>query len=220
MGDPSSASDFYNVMRAQWKDGESIVEGMSGRYDSSWFEFWPDHLTPTPTKFYFSGDPVTQSFWSEFNVDNLGQVMQPADRRLTTSSGPFEIASGDTANIHVAVLWARGDNHLHSVTALREVTAAVHSVSDDLYHPNLIARAPTPPPQHVLGFDQNFPNPFSQSTTLRYSLPQAMQVRLAVYDILGRQVELLVDAQQDAGVYLARIELDHLRFTHRMILMW
>ena len=72
----------------------------------------------------------------------------------------------------------------------------------------------------MLGFDQNFPNPFFQSTTLRYGLPQAMQVRLAVYDILGRQVELLVDAQQDAGVYLARIELDHLRFTHRMILMW
>ncbi|MFK7846752.1 MAG: T9SS type A sorting domain-containing protein, partial [Rhodothermales bacterium] len=78
----------------------------------------------------------------------------------------------------------------------------------------------------------NFPNPFTESTTFRYSLPQTMQVRLAVYDMLGREVQVLVEQQQDAGIYtinfeagtlpsgiyLARIELDHLRFTKRMVL--
>ncbi len=45
----------------------------------------------------------------------------------------------------------------------------------------------------------NYPNPFNPATTITYSLPQAEQVRLSIYDVLGREVRRLVDAQQAAG---------------------
>ncbi|MFC1547061.1 T9SS type A sorting domain-containing protein [Candidatus Neomarinimicrobiota bacterium] len=49
--------------------------------------------------------------------------------------------------------------------------------------------------------EQNFPNPFNPVTTLRYSLPEAAQVQLIVYDLLGREIMRLVDQQQRAGAW-------------------
>jgi hypothetical protein len=48
---------------------------------------------------------------------------------------------------------------------------------------------------------QNYPNPFNPSTQLSYSLPQAGQVSLVIYDVLGREVATLADAYQQTGRY-------------------
>ncbi len=49
--------------------------------------------------------------------------------------------------------------------------------------------------------EPNYPNPFNPSTTIGYSLPKSGYARLAVYDLMGRQVEKLVDGAQSAGHY-------------------
>jgi hypothetical protein len=48
---------------------------------------------------------------------------------------------------------------------------------------------------------QNYPNPFNPETTIRFSLPQAGQVRLQIFDILGRQVISLLNEQRAAGYH-------------------
>lgn len=50
----------------------------------------------------------------------------------------------------------------------------------------------------------NYPNPFNPSTVIRYELPSGAKVRLAVYDVLGREVGLLVNEEKSAGVYSVR----------------
>lgn len=51
---------------------------------------------------------------------------------------------------------------------------------------------------------QNYPNPFSTETTIEYRLSRGSHVSLEVFDILGRRVDVLVDAAQYAGSYQIR----------------
>jgi fibronectin type 3 domain-containing protein len=48
---------------------------------------------------------------------------------------------------------------------------------------------------------QNYPNPFNPATTIRFGLPQKSDVRLEIFDILGRQVAILGDEPMEAGYH-------------------
>ena len=48
---------------------------------------------------------------------------------------------------------------------------------------------------------QNYPNPFNPSTQIRFSIPKAEMVKLAVYDILGKEVRTLINENRAAGTY-------------------
>jgi hypothetical protein len=47
--------------------------------------------------------------------------------------------------------------------------------------------------------EQNFPNPFNPSTTITYILEESAMVKLVVFDVSGKEVNILVDQQQPAG---------------------
>lgn len=84
-----------------------------------------------------------------------------------------------------------------------------------------------------LTLHQNHPNPFNPTTRIRYGLHEAGTMRLAVYDILGREVRVLVDGARPAGwheavfdagdlasgMYLLRIEMGGTAVIRRMLLL-
>jgi hypothetical protein len=58
---------------------------------------------------------------------------------------------------------------------------------------------------------QNYPNPFNPSTTIKYSVPsskfvQHKTVYLTIYDILGREIKVLVNKTQKAGNYEVKFD--------------
>lgn len=54
---------------------------------------------------------------------------------------------------------------------------------------------------------QNYPNPFNPSTTIVYTVPEEMPVRLEVFDILGRRLTTLVDAPMNPGRYQVAFDM-------------
>ena len=78
---------------------------------------------------------------------------------------------------------------------------------------------------------QNYPNPFNPSTTINFNLPQASEVRLTVFNMLGQKVASLVNtklasgshsvtwnAQNAAsGIYIYKIEADNFQKSMKMI---
>ena len=85
---------------------------------------------------------------------------------------------------------------------------------------------------------QNYPNPFNPSTVITYDLATDSNVRLDIFDIMGRNVKTLVNEKQiggrhivswdandqfgqavSAGVYLTRLHTGNKVFTQKMILM-
>lgn len=46
---------------------------------------------------------------------------------------------------------------------------------------------------------QNYPNPFNPETKIEYLLPEARQVRLAIYDVLGQEIRTLINDMEEAG---------------------
>ena len=52
----------------------------------------------------------------------------------------------------------------------------------------------------------NYPNPFRQRATIEYRLPAGGHVRLTMYDVLGRELAVLVDERQSAGSHFAKLD--------------
>lgn len=84
----------------------------------------------------------------------------------------------------------------------------------------------------------NYPNPFNPATTISYFLPQSSPVRLAVFNLLGQSVRILVDGEQPAGshsvswdgtdnqgnplasgIYFCRLQANNLFEVNRMLLL-
>ncbi len=113
--------------------------------------------------------------------------LEPGEHRLVNLLDP-----GDTLDITVSPTY--------QITGLslagREV--AVYEFADST------GTGPEDPPATGLLLEQSYPNPFSPTTTIRYSLPAQSHVRLGVYDVAGREVAVLQDGVRAAGAHEVR----------------
>ena len=58
--------------------------------------------------------------------------------------------------------------------------------------------------------EQNYPNPFNPSTTITYQVPKLSLVSLKVYDVLGKEVESLVNEEKYPGRYTVNFNASNL----------
>ena len=99
--------------------------------------------------------------------------------------------------------WIPGDRNTYDVTlqlifhdtlrfseAKSSARFAVTALSD---------QAASAPLEYSL--DQNYPNPFNPTTVVSSQLPVTSDVRLVVYDVLGREMAILVNERRAAGTY-------------------
>jgi hypothetical protein len=111
-GVPAGSVEFYNNMQGLIWDGSPII----------------DPHTNQPTRYAVPGDPVNQTGWHEGRPTGWPGGPGPADRRMLVSSGPFNLAPGDTQEIVYAIHLARGSSHLNSVALLKDQSRILKSL--------------------------------------------------------------------------------------------
>ena len=117
--DPTDGLGTYNFLRGIWRDGTPLTEGGSGYQTGGPVLTW-----------VYPGDPATEQFWSEVNIDGTGLDNPPGDRRNVIASPPFTLAPGEARTFDLAILFAQGADNLDSVAELRTVSDAVQARHD------------------------------------------------------------------------------------------
>jgi len=210
------AERIYNCLQGRWFNGEPMVTSGLG------YGPYEDQSGADTTTIAFPGNPVTSQFWSEENANSEGEPNAPGDRWYSLSSGPFRLESGETVEVVYALPFAQGADRLDSVVQLREAARYLQRAYDlGLFEPERVRLPPAEPPPPTTFALRAFPNPFAASASVELTVADgAGALRLAVYDVLGREVAVLADgvlapgeypfslsgAELSAGVYFVRLE--------------
>lgn len=138
-----------------------------------------------------------------FTIINMGNAAVSATLQLPV----VELALDSTATYYLTDLLA-GDFLSRSAPELAAVnvsvdryTARLFLLTDTLFttavrEPGAISLAP-----QEFTLAQNYPNPFNPSTMIEFSLPRQSRVTLKIYDVLGREIETLIDENKQQGRY-------------------
>src|SRR5690606_25293751 len=79
-------------------------------------------------------------------------------------------------------------------------TNTMYWILTRIYNPVGITQIGSEIPERFT-LEQNYPNPFNPATNIKFSIPKGSFVKLAVYDMLGREVAKLVNSELQAGTY-------------------
>lgn len=192
------------------------------------FEFVPDHTTIT--------DTLGSELIFEFRLKNISAspqtiyILRPVDvlphpdwtSSLCFDEGcfaPFVDSVATTVDFGSSPLQPgeERDFSVHIFTMTQDGSATVVVEAHNLANPaesyahTLTGRtSPVSVEDEVLpgGFSlgQNFPNPFNPSTSVAFTLPQAGDVSLAIYDVTGKKVMEAATGYFEAGTHTLRVD--------------
>ncbi len=188
----------YGVATTQ--DFERVAEQVYGSSLSYFFDEW----------IYGEGFPKYQINWSyESTGNNIYRINLTVDQAIGT------IPTFYTMPVEIQITTAAGDTTLKIFNdeQSQQFTLIVKNKPEFItFDPNnlilknlsMLDTIDLTKPS-TFSLEQNYPNPFNPTTKISYSIPVQAQgyisVKLVVYDLLGRQVAVLVNKKQSAGNY-------------------
>lgn len=156
--------------------------------------FGPINCAQVNPVFVYSGNPSTRIGWLDTTKWDLISYL---------NVGPFKLEAGKPVDIIVAHVVARPENSINAIDNGKQIIQNIVNEYQSNFptltsiDENIIAK----PPVNFVVY-QNYPNPFNSITKIRYSIPEKGKVKIDLYDILGRKIETLVDAEKEIGDYL------------------
>jgi hypothetical protein len=151
-----------------------------------------------------SGSSVVLKWKTLSEIDNLGFEVE----RSLEPSGSFALIPGSFQEGHGTTIEAQDYSFTDPNTEgkryyyrLKQIdrSGAIHY--SDAVQAMVTGVAEQQPLPTVYALEQNYPNPFNPTTGVRYQVPGVSDVKLIVYDLLGKAVATLVNERKAAGTY-------------------
>ncbi len=195
-----------NTVTTPWTFGESDPSGNEGQgtqaleNDATWIHSsFPDDTWDSP-----GGD---------FIVDTLavGEITGTGSYTFKGSEAFIDLVQGwkdsTISNYGIMIL---GEENLSQSTSIRFASVENPEISTipllriyftDLSSGTVTSNESTVSAPATFSLGSNYPNPFNPQTVIPYSLTNSGDVRLAIYNVIGQEVEVLVNAFNIAGDY-------------------
>jgi len=163
------------------------------------------YLPPDSLRFTFQwyhGPESPSSDADRYTMMSLGTLKPDeypnmSDSRCFVSFGPFTIqpfsaSHPDTVRVALAFVSGRDLNHLRDAAVRARTLYSTYLLG--------VPQDESAVPEEF-ALDQNFPNPFNPTTTIRVRIPEEVHVSLDVLDVLGRRVATLISEKLKPGTH-------------------
>ena len=187
---PYRLSEAWNVLQGRNNDGTPLIHP----------------VTEDTVRFTYDGNPAG------FDSNNVIQGTGWLPPRLfdggaggLTSAGHFTFEAGDSLEVVWVLVVGIGENLTEALTDLAnnvELAKVAWSIGRlELSNPAIEPRRPYRPPVPIFSLLRPYPNPFNESTILRYEIDIAGRYAINAYDLSGRHVAEIMSVNAEIGRY-------------------
>lgn len=141
--------------------------------------------------YVFSGNPLEPSGWIDNDFNRKAMLI---------NCGPFQLKKDEPVTIVVAYVGASGNSALDALRNLFANVDYAHQVYNSNYDESTNIEN-NEFVEYSYKIYPNYPNPFNPTTTLTFEIPEAANITIDIYNILGEKIETLIKKEYNAGVH-------------------
>ena len=195
---PGNAGEFSSVTitdRLNRSQGLFVVEASSITIGLEYFE-----MPPRPPEGSFDARFASQRMFEGYPSDLHEGEGVSFEIEVRGAEYPLQLVSGIQEGSSIKLIIEETEGGAVVATHLLNdgVPIRIGRIENNSLVLRVVQSTPLPKDYALL---QNYPNPFNPSTRISYALPRDGKLTLVIYDLLGREVTTLVNAEQPAGFH-------------------
>ena len=181
---------FYRVFASN-TGGNSIYSNVA-------FAVTPIQTPTSLTANQIEGGAI-QLTWQDNSGSELGYYIE----RKKNSLGTYAVRDSVLSNIteYTDTSGVPGSEYFYRIRGYNSIATSAYSNEVNITLTGVKSYGTALPDRFAVS--QNYPNPFNPSTVISYQLPVSSMVTLKVYDVLGKEIQTLVDKRMSAGYHSA-----------------